>query len=102
MGVRCVDVVVVDVVVVTVVQADRGPRQPVPAQHQHEAARIGRAHLDGEARDLARARLLRQPLRLLPRRSRQPADAARRTRQAGPQRKVSVALVPPFTGRCQN
>lgn len=71
--------------------ADRGPREPVPGEHQHQAAGAGGAPVHCQARDTARARLLRQPFRVLPRRERQPAHRPRGQRQAQAQREVSAA-----------
>lgn len=71
-------------------QADRGPREPVPGEHQHQAAGARSAPVHGQARDTARARLLRQPVRILPGRQRISADCQGGQRQAQAQREVSA------------
>lgn len=76
--------------------ADRGPRQPVPGEHQHQAAGTRGAPVHGQARDPARARLLREPVRLLPGRQRVPADHQGRQRQTQAEREVSNAADPRF------
>jgi hypothetical protein len=50
---------------VSTVQADSWAREPVSQLHLDEAARAGYPPLHREARDAPRARLLRQPLRVL-------------------------------------
>lgn len=70
--------------------ADRGAREPVPGEHQHQAAGTRGAAVHGQARDTARARLLRQSVCVLPGRRRVPANGARGQRQAQAQREVSA------------
>ncbi len=50
---------------VSTVQADSWAREPVSQLHLDEAARAGHPPLHREARDAPRARLLRQPVRVL-------------------------------------
>lgn len=61
----------------------------MPEEHQHKAAGARRVDLDCEARDPARARLLRQLVRFLPRLERAAAHAERRARETGPEREVA-------------
>lgn len=70
--------------------ADRGAREPVPGEHQHQTAGTRGAAVHGQARDTARARLLRQPVCVLPGRRRVSVNGARGQRQAQAQREVSV------------
>lgn len=63
-------------------QADSGSREPVPREHKHEAAGAGDAAEHREARDPARPRLLRQPLRVLPGRPGRAPHQKDRDRQA--------------------
>lgn len=73
-------------------QTYRRPRQPVPGEHRDEAAGAGHPAVHRQARDPARVGLLRQPVRLLPRPGRQPANPTRRERKATAQREVRVFL----------
>lgn len=70
--------------------ADSRPREPVPGEHQHQTAGARGAPVHRQARDTARARLLRQPVRVLPRRQRLSAHQPRGQRQAQAQREVSA------------
>lgn len=72
--------------------ADRRARQPVPGEHQHQAAGARGAPVHRQTRDTARARFLRQPVRVLPGRQRVSAHRPGRQRQAQAQRKVSAGI----------
>lgn len=78
--------------------ADRGPREPVPGEHQYQAAGARSAPVHRQARDTARARFLRQSVRVLPRRQRQPAHRPRGQRQAEAQREVSAVTAGRISG----
>lgn len=69
--------------------ADCGARQPVPGEHQHQAAGARGPSVHGQARNIARARFLREPVRILPGCQRVSADCQGRQRQAQAKREVS-------------
>jgi len=68
--------------------ADRRARQPVSGEYQHKAAGARGPSVHGQARNIARARFLREPVRILPRFQRVSADCQGRQRQAQAQREV--------------
>ena len=72
-------------------QADRWPRQPVPELGLDQASGAGDPAVHGEARDVARSRLQRQPVRILPRQERRPTHPAGRKRKTKTKRRVSCA-----------
>ena len=60
----------------------RRPRQPLPQLDLHQAPGVGDLVVHGQARDAARPRLQRLPVRLLPRQERRAPHPAGRQRQA--------------------
>jgi len=70
--------------------ADCRACQLVPGEYQHQAAGARGAPVYGQARNIARARFLREPVRILPGRQRVSADRQGRQRQAQAQREVSL------------
>lgn len=69
-------------------QADRGTRQPLSRQYQHQAAGVGDPLVHRQTRDLARPWLLRQLVCVLQRRQRQPSHPSGGQRQATAEREV--------------
>jgi len=69
--------------------ADCRSRQPVPREYQHQAAGARGPPVHGQARNIARPRFLREPVRILPGRQRISADRQGRQRQTQAQREVS-------------
>ena len=73
------------------VQANCGPREPLSKLRVNEASGAGDPAVHGEARDVARSRLQRQPVRILPRQERRPTHPAGRKRKTKTKRRVSCA-----------